>query len=187
LGSASRSRFDAAHELGHIVLHRQIDRTSFTRPAEFRQIEEQAHRFAAYFLLPPSSFVTDFYVPSLDALRALKSKWHVSIGMMLMHADRLDLISEHEKLRLWRSYARRGWKSTEPLDTEIPVEKPRMLRQCFELITSKQILSRDAILSMIPLNPSDIEELAGLPNGFCIGEELVTNLLSFPKKRGSAG
>jgi len=154
---------------------------------DFRHVEQQAHRFAGYFLLPPSSFASDFFVPSLDTLRALKSKWNVSIGMMLMHVEHLGLVSGEEKQRLWRSYARRGWKSREPLDNDTPVEKPRMLNQCFELITANNILSREAILSTLPLNPQDIEDLAGLPAGFCTGEEPDTNLLAFPQKRRRSG
>src|SRR6476646_6900902 len=40
-----RSRFDAAHELGHLVMHAKADPND-------RSIERQAHDFAASFLLP---------------------------------------------------------------------------------------------------------------------------------------
>ena len=42
----ARSRFDAAHELGHLVMHRERAR------AADRDLEKQAHRFASAFLLP---------------------------------------------------------------------------------------------------------------------------------------
>ena len=50
--TAVRSRFDAAHELGHLVLHRRVDRSALTRRDEFKELEGQAHRFAGAFLLP---------------------------------------------------------------------------------------------------------------------------------------
>ena len=49
--SAVRSRFDAAHELGHMILHRRIDRSRIFKSGspEFEIIENQAHRFAGAF------------------------------------------------------------------------------------------------------------------------------------------
>ena len=44
-GQSDRSPFDAAHELGHLVLHRP-------EHAGTREVETQAHRFAAAFLMP---------------------------------------------------------------------------------------------------------------------------------------
>ena len=44
--STERSRFDAAHELGHLVLHRH------GAPQDSRQAESEADRFASAFLMP---------------------------------------------------------------------------------------------------------------------------------------
>lgn len=46
--SAERSRMDAAHELGHLVLHR------VGRP-QGKEAEEEATRFGAAFLMPRAS------------------------------------------------------------------------------------------------------------------------------------
>jgi transcriptional regulator with XRE-family HTH domain len=40
--SAVRSRHDASHELGHLILHRHIKATAIKNPAQFKLIEEQA-------------------------------------------------------------------------------------------------------------------------------------------------
>ena len=61
---AVRSRFDLAHELGHLVLHRHISEND--RLAHHDLLEKQAHAFAGAFLLPRTSFPRDFTVPSLD-------------------------------------------------------------------------------------------------------------------------
>jgi Zn-dependent peptidase ImmA (M78 family) len=55
LGLAARSRFDASHELAHIVLHRNVQRERTTRTFDHSLIEHQAHRFASAFLLRASS------------------------------------------------------------------------------------------------------------------------------------
>jgi hypothetical protein len=44
-------------------------------PAEFRLIEDQAHRFAAAFNLPAKGFADQLWAPTLDAFLALKPHW----------------------------------------------------------------------------------------------------------------
>jgi len=164
-GSAARSRLDAAHELAHLLLHRGVDRSQLYQQADHRLLEDQAFRFAGAFLLPASSFARDFYVPTLDALRVLKSKWAVSVGMMIKRAEDLTLISPDQARRLWISYNRRGWKRKEPLDDELPIEQPRLLRRSMELIVNEAGQSHAHVLSELPFAVSDVEELASLPPG----------------------
>lgn len=166
-GCAVRSRYDAAHELGHLVLHRQVDRSRATRLAEHKLLEEQAHTFAGSFLLPASTFADDFFVPTLDAIRALKSKWLVSVGAMIKRARQLGLIGGEQERRLWINYSRRGWRAKEPLDDELPVERPRLLSRSIELIVDNRIQTVAAVVAGTPPHqPRDIEELAGLPAGY---------------------
>ncbi len=51
-GSGSRSRLDAAHELGHLIMHDEYI------PGDRRQ-EDQAFRFAGAFLLPRETFLRE--------------------------------------------------------------------------------------------------------------------------------
>lgn len=67
-----RNRFDAAHELGHIILHRNIDEQSFKE--NYKEVERQADLFAGSFLLPAESFSLDVSWPTLDNLLILKQK-----------------------------------------------------------------------------------------------------------------
>jgi Zn-dependent peptidase ImmA (M78 family)/DNA-binding XRE family transcriptional regulator len=163
---AARSRFDIAHEIGHLVLHRRIDRNRISKTSDFRLIENQAHRFAGAFLLPATAFSNDFSAPTLDALQALKSKWNVSIQMMLHRAQDLHLISTEQAQRLWINRTRRGWRLVEPLDDVLPVEQPRLLQRSFELLINEQVVTRSEIVSELPYAVMDIEELSGLPVGF---------------------
>lgn len=164
--SAARSRFDASHELGHLVLHRHVDSARLRNPSDYRTMEEQANKFAAAFLLPAESFGHDIYQPTLDALRTLKPKWIVSIGAMLMRVERLGFISSDEARLLWIAYGRRGWRRREPLDAELPVEKPRLKLEAFELLLGQAVQANDDMLASLPFSPTDIEELAVLPRGY---------------------
>lgn len=160
---AARSRFDAAHELGHIILHRKINKTHLSRKSDHHLIEEQAHRFAGAFLVPAQAFASEFYSATLDALKILKAKWRVSIAMMIKRAENLNFISPQQVRRLWISYSRRRWRTKEPLDDELEIEQPRVLRRAFELLINEKIQTREQILSHLPFAPHDIEILAGIP------------------------
>ena len=163
----ARSRFDAAHELGHLILHRDINRSSLNTLPIFRLIEDQANRFAAAFLVPASSFGNDFYSANLDILARLKPKWRVSIAMMIKRAGDLSFVSpEHEK-KLWINYARRRWRGPgrEPLDNELAVEEPKFLCRSFQLLINDGIQTREQLLSRLPYNANDIEALTGLQTG----------------------
>ncbi len=68
--SAARSRFDALHELGHLLLHPNVEAKTLNAPQNWKAIESQAHRFAAAMLLPAEEFLSDLTTPSLDSFRA---------------------------------------------------------------------------------------------------------------------
>src|SRR6185312_6064885 len=70
--TACRSRFDAAHELGHLILHRAVTPAQSRDPAIHRQLEQQAHRFAGAFLLPKAAFAAELFSMTLDSFRQLK-------------------------------------------------------------------------------------------------------------------
>src|SRR5262249_237459 len=73
-----KGRFDAAHELGHLVLHSHGG-------AQGRRAEDEANRFASAFLMPRASILAA-RLPSpltLDNLFPLRPKWNVSIGALV--------------------------------------------------------------------------------------------------------
>lgn len=165
-GTAVRWRYDAAHELGHLILHRHVDPRALRRTTEFKVIEDQAHRFAAAFLLPMGSFAEDFFSASLDAMRAMKPKWRVSIAMMIKRARDGHLISEDHYRRLFINYSRRRWNGFEPLDDTLEPEEPRLLYTATELTLSHGSQSAEDLTAVLALAPSDIETLCGLPHGY---------------------
>jgi len=163
--SAARSRYDLAHELGHLVLHRHRDKKNITNPTEFKLMEAQANSFASAFLLPSVSFAQDLFAPTLEAMHALKEKWGISIGAMIMRARDLGMITPEHAERLLISRARRGWVRREPLDDTLPIEEPVILRSSFELIIANDPTIRRHVVDTLYLSPRDIEQLASLPPG----------------------
>jgi Zn-dependent peptidase ImmA (M78 family)/transcriptional regulator with XRE-family HTH domain len=168
--SAARSRHDASHELGHLVLHRKVDRKNIRNPTIFKLIEDQAHRFALAFNLPASGFANQLWSPTLDAFLALKPHWKIAIAAMIKRCEQLGILSEEQARRSWIDMSRRGWRKREPLDDRLPPEQPRLLRRSFELLIRERIKSPEQILSDLALNAVDIEALACLDYGYLSGE-----------------
>lgn len=86
--SAERSRFDAAHELGHLVLHKH-------GAPHGQEAESQANAFAAALLMPASDvFRTVRGMPTLGRLVQLKKRWNVSAAALAHRLWKLRYLSD---------------------------------------------------------------------------------------------
>jgi Zn-dependent peptidase ImmA (M78 family)/DNA-binding XRE family transcriptional regulator len=167
--TAYRRQMDVAHELAHLILHRGVDEDELAK--NFELIEEQAKYWATAFLLPHRSFPADVFSLSLDGFLALKKKWKVSVGAMIMRAHHLEMVSDSVAQRLWKYRATRGWSKREPFDlpTETPVDEPRILRRSIELIIDQKVRSKSEMISSeICLGAADVEMLASLPVNYFV-------------------
>lgn len=178
-----RSRMDAAHELGHLVLHRYVDVATLNKKADFNEIERQAFLFASAFLMPEESFSSEVTYPSLDGLLALKERWKVSVAAMVMRCFSLGIIDDFQKMRLFKNQSQRGWRKQEPLDDTLPVENPRILARSIKLLVDESVLKKDTLLEELRLSPWDVEELTGLPEGYLSNQ--VAEVAVLPKLRTS--
>lgn len=182
-GTPARWRFDVAHELGHMVLHAHVDPRLLTQAGHHKRIEQQAHRFAAAFLLPLAPFGEDLFAVNLDTLRTLKPKWKASIATMIMRARHGGFLTEDGERRLWINMSRRGWRRIEPYDDTMAAEEPRLLRRAFELTLNEGDQTPDDVVSTLGLSRSDVEALAGLPSGYLAGFARVSMLTHRPSER----
>jgi Zn-dependent peptidase ImmA (M78 family)/DNA-binding XRE family transcriptional regulator len=174
--SAVRLRFDAAHELGHIIMHRKLSSKEFNNQAAFKLFEGQANYFASAFLLPEETFSNDAVAPSLSLLRTIKSKWKVSIAAMIKRMRNLKLISEEREQRMFANLSRRGWRTREPLDDQIEQEKPRLFQRAFDLLLESNLINSDDLVNNLGINLDDLEKVVGLSNFF----EHRRNIIKFP-------
>lgn len=163
--NAFRSRFDLAHELGHLILHRHIPRAD--ERDRYNQMERQAHRFAGALLLPSESFANEVRVPTnLDNLLMLKQRWGASVAAMMMRLHALGLLSDDEKLVLFKRRSARWGSKAEPGDTEWPPEEPRLLRRTVELLIGAGVLAAEGIPRYLGFAPADVEKLCGLRENY---------------------
>jgi Zn-dependent peptidase ImmA (M78 family)/transcriptional regulator with XRE-family HTH domain len=126
-----RSRFDAAHELGHLVLHRD-----HPKPGD-PQLERQAHRFASAFLLPRERLLQEWPRGRVDwrRLMPLKRRWQMSLAALLYRARQDQLVTETAYESATKYMSRAGWRKTEPGDLG-PPEEPRLLRRAVDLLAA---------------------------------------------------
>ncbi|MFD0950391.1 ImmA/IrrE family metallo-endopeptidase [Paraperlucidibaca wandonensis] len=163
-GNAYRSRFDAAHELGHLVLHKHIEAP--VDPAAHKLMEQQAHRFAGAFLLPSRGFAAEVSSPvSLQGLLFLKRRWGVSVAAMIMRLVALGIIGDADYLRLIKLRSAKWGNKQEPNDEDREPETPRLLRRTVELLEQEGVVRADALPSLTGLSARDVEGLLGLPFG----------------------
>lgn len=160
--SPARSRFDLAHELGHIVLHSYLPAGIEESGTLYPKLEAQAHRFAGALLLPAAEFASDLWLRDLDELVSLKQRWQVSVQAMAMRANHLDLISSDEYTRMQKKMSARKWRTEEPLETVVRVETPTVIRQSFEIIRDETPGGFETIEQHLPFG-NVLAEIAGVP------------------------
>lgn len=106
--SAERGRFDLAHELGHLVLHREIQRTTQAH-------EDEANAFAAAFLMPRSGIMAmNLFMPTLSELIESKTAWQVAATALARRLHDLDVLSDWHYRTTMIELSKRGYRSSEP-------------------------------------------------------------------------
>lgn len=155
-----RRRFDAAHELGHLILHQAVSKLDLQN--NLTLIEEQAMAFAGAFLLPASSFSSGVRSATLDDLADVKIRWGTSIGAMIKRLRSLQLISEDHERNLWKYYSYRRWRGNEPYDDKISIETPVNMRSAVEMIIEDGLNEVEAFMNDVGLEPGDISDLVGI-------------------------
>jgi Zn-dependent peptidase ImmA (M78 family)/transcriptional regulator with XRE-family HTH domain len=149
----ARSRFDASHELGHLVMHAGVEPGAAV-------IESQAMSFAAEFLMPRVE-IEDSLPTRVDweTFHALKRHWGVSLRALVYRAHKLGRLSDLSYRRANRQLTLWGYPEPGPLG---PPEKPSVLGAAAELLEqSGTRLSTLAEAARIPLESLNAVVAAG--------------------------
>lgn len=111
--SAERSRFDAAHELCHLCLHKHGGAAAEKKNSP---IEKDAQAFAGAFLMPESDVrsVINTAIYSVDDLLHYKRRWRVAAVALAYRLFELDVIKKSQSNSFYVEMSRRGWLKEEP-------------------------------------------------------------------------
>lgn len=162
--SAERSRFDAAHELGHLVRdtpsmkHDCFPENSNKDGEDTRQIEKDANTFAAAFLMPEQA-LRQFQSSqiSIEYLLKLKEIFGVSITALAARMYSLNLISDWVYNRvLWPQFAKLRYLTNEP--RPMRKETSQVWEKLFILLEEDNISIKD-IANQLDIHENDISDL----------------------------
>jgi Zn-dependent peptidase ImmA (M78 family)/DNA-binding XRE family transcriptional regulator len=132
--SAERSRFDAAHELGHLV------RDLYTMQhgqAHGPEMERQADAFASAFLMPKESVEANQPpAHTIKYLMKLKHYWGVSLVALAYRFNSLGLVSEWNYRSLCIEIAKSGYRTKEP--EPMDRETSQLLTKVLDILHSRK-------------------------------------------------
>lgn len=137
LKTPERGRFDAAHELGHLVLHGEERR--LTGP----QAEKEANAFASALLMPQESVrETMPENPLVSQIIQAKRIWNVAAMALTYRLHDLEMISDWHYRRTCIELGKQGYRKSEPKGM-MTREKSQLLEKVFRLAQAKDISIRD--------------------------------------------
>jgi len=152
--SAERSRFDAAHELGHLVRDVYSMQHGEARGIE---MEREANEFAAAFLMPRESVVAN--KPPAFTIRyllKLKHYWGVSLAALAFRFDTLGQVTEWAYRNLCIEIAKSGYRTNEP--EPMPREASQLLTKVLDAL-QMQKLGRAEMARSLCISVDDINAL----------------------------
>ncbi len=167
--SLPRVNYNLAHELGHLVLHSDVEVNS----DNLARLERQANRFAGAFLLPRSTFSSEVLSTSLSYFEQLKKRWQVSIAAMVYRCKDLGLLNDSQVRYLWRQMNALNIRKKEPLDDSFEHSKPSVLRASLEMLVSHRVQSKADIEQAVNLSSGDIETLGGTAPDWLSAEKVI--------------
>lgn len=105
-GTRQRQQFSIAHELGHIVLHRNVKEMT-------EAMEKEADEFAGCFLMPERAIRADLIRTNADYFVDLSKKWKISPQALVERCRNLELLgrnreeNEAKRMSLYQKLNRR--------------------------------------------------------------------------------
>lgn len=153
-----RSRYNLAHELGHMALRTEGQGDS--------EQERLAHRFAAAFLVPENVARRELGAKrhnlDLQELGLLKLKYGLSIQAWIRRAHDLGIINRATHSRLYMLLSTRGMRKSEPYPLR-GSETPTRLRQMTLHALAEGLITEEKALEICPecIPPAPPERPAG--------------------------
>jgi Zn-dependent peptidase ImmA (M78 family)/DNA-binding XRE family transcriptional regulator len=148
--TGERGRFDAAHELGHLVLHGEHQ-----VPSERPAAEVEANRFAAAFLMPRASVLAHGLRNATPA-RIVQAKrvWNVAAMALTHRLHELDLLTDWGYRSTCVQLSRMGYRRAEP--EGIQRESSQLLGKVFRSVRADG-LTPAAIAAELGISPAELQ------------------------------
>jgi len=148
-----RRRFSLAYELGHLIMHMDLldDWT--------RDTNHEAKLFAAELLMPAKDIRKDFEEDiDIQRLGELKLKWKASMISLLYRADDLGFLAPIQKGNLIQEFNKLQIRRREPVELDVPIEKPKLIKQWLAKLKSQTKLSTADLAEKLHLHTDEFIE-----------------------------
>ncbi|MGI8590846.1 MAG: ImmA/IrrE family metallo-endopeptidase [Nakamurella sp.] len=196
IDSWERTRWSAAHELGHLVLHRHRERGD-------DDLEAEANAFANEFLVPGDQLRAEWpRVVTLSTLITLKMRWRMSLQSLIKHGEGLGLLDAERVSGLYKQLSARldpetgqSWRRKEPGWSSESPERPQLLAAMFEAANNQPAtakrLARVAggwapdVLSGFDVNDVELSStvVAVEPENIVGAVSIRSNVIAFGRRR----
>ncbi len=151
---ADRMRYTLAHELGHLVMHRN-------QPT--KEMEQEANTFASFLLMPSRDIASSFTRRiDLRLLAELKPVWRVSMASLLMKARSLGLIAYNQERYLWQQFSSSNIRLREPPELDFPIETPTVLPDLIKAHLEQLGYSIADLASLLHIQSHELSSLYGV-------------------------
>ena len=149
--TAEHGVMDAAHELGHLILH------AGGNTLQGRDVEREANAFASSFLMPSEDVQGRVpRAPSVHLILKLKKRWRVSAMALAYRVHRLGLLTDWQYRSMCIDLTQRGYRTGEPDGTDR--DKSRVWKQVFDHLW-REGKTKETIAKALHLPLDEIEKL----------------------------
>ena len=147
-----RYRFTLAHELGHLIMHRNFPSAN---------AEDEANDFAAAFMMPEKDIIEDLKDLHFWDLSNLKAVWKVSMAALLYRAKELKCIDEKKYTSLQVRLSQQGYKKSEP-PCGLEIEKPSLFKDILDYYYNELNFDEVTIRKMFGIFKDDYRNICYL-------------------------
>ena len=148
--TVERSRFDAAHELGHLVLHKHGGPGG-------KKAEEEANRFASALLMPEGDVKA--IAPTVSNVRQIisaKRRWGVSAFALNYRLHKLGSVTDWQYRQFAIQLTEMGFRAAEP--DGLPPEKSIVWQKVLDALRSEGV-TKHSVARALSLPVREIENL----------------------------
>ncbi|MFY0752413.1 ImmA/IrrE family metallo-endopeptidase [Pseudomonas sp. NFX5] len=148
--SSERSRFDAAHELGHLLMHAH----GYTEGSD---VERDADAFASNLLIPREDLIANLpSVRSISQIIASKKRWGVSVPALARSLRDVNILSDWHYREICKQIAIAGYRTKEPqsMDREFSVLWRKVLEELW-----KDRYTKESIADQLNLPLDEMDSL----------------------------
>jgi Zn-dependent peptidase ImmA (M78 family)/transcriptional regulator with XRE-family HTH domain len=143
-----RQRFSLAHELGHLVMHKD--------EIPYEAMEAEADKFASALLMPADRIKRELDPVTIEHLVQIKPSWRVSVQALIRRSRDLHVITDRKYTSLFQMLSKAGYRTEEPFP--LPLEEPTLLRKILDFLYTELQYSPGDVAKVLCIHERTLRE-----------------------------